>query len=143
MLRQQIYDDVKQAMKNREASKLETLRFIWSEIKNLEIDVKHDLDDDEVVTLLRKEVKRRKEAVDQFQKGGRSELAEEERQKLLIIDVYLPKMLDKGAVEKVVQGVIDEGGSDFGAVMGKAMGELKGKADGKMVSEVVKEKLAG
>jgi uncharacterized protein YqeY len=143
MLRQQVQEDMKQAMKEKDAFSLETIRFVWSEIKNTEIDAKHDLSDEEIITLLQREVKRRKDSVELFEKGGRNELAEEEQKKLLIIEKYLPQMMDKTKVEKLVQKIIDEGGSDFGVVMGKAMGELKGKADGKMVSEVVKEKLAG
>lgn len=141
MLRQQIYDDLKQAMKDKDALKLETLRFVWSGIKNVEIDAKHELSDDEVVKLLRTEVKRRKEAVEQFKKGKREDLADQEVRKLEVIEGYLPQLMSKEEVLNVVEEVIADGGDDFGVVMGKVMGRLKGKADGSLVRDMVKEKL--
>ena len=142
MIRQKIYDDMKQAMKDREVVKLDTLRFVWSEIKNAEIDAKHELNDDEVVALLQKEVKKRKEAIEQFNQGDRKELADEETAKLQIIEEYMPEMMSGDDIEKVIQEIVDGGVTDFGAVMGQAMGKLKGKADGKVVAEVVKETLS-
>ena len=139
MLRARIYDDLKQAMKDKQAEKLETLRFVWSSIKNVEIDVKHELKDEEVVKLLRTEVKRRKEAVEQFKRGERDDLAGEEISKLAVIEQYLPQMMKREEIVKVVEGIVAQGGDNFGAVMGQAMGKLKGKADGALVSEVVKE----
>ncbi len=82
MLRQQINDDMKQAMKDRDAVKLETLRFVWSEIKNAEIDAKHELDEEEVTLLLQREVKKRNESIEQFKSGGRVDLADDEVEKV-------------------------------------------------------------
>ena len=141
MLRDQIYNDVRTAMKNQDAEKLETLRFVWAEIKNAEIDAKHELSDEEVTKLLRTEVKRRKDAIEQFQKGGRKDLAEAEKDKLQIIEGYLPELMSREDIEKVTDEVIANGANDFGVVMGQVMGKVKGKADGKVVVEVVKDKL--
>lgn len=140
MLRQQIYDEVKRAMKAREAATLETLRFVWSEIKNEEIEVKHALHDEEVVSLLRREVKKRKEAIEQYQRGGREDLVKHEEAQLELITVFLPQLMSEEDVRRVVAEVAGEE-KEFGKAMGKVMGILKGKADGAMVQQLVKEKL--
>jgi hypothetical protein len=141
MLRQQIYEDMIGAMKAKETVKLEAVRFVWSEIKNAEIDAKRDLTDEEVSQILRREVKKRKEAIELMRRGGREELAVSDEAKLIYIENYLPKMMSWEEVEAVVDKIVARGQKDFGGVMGAVMAEVKGKADGKMVSEVVKEKL--
>lgn len=141
MLRQQIHDEMIQAMKAKDQAKLDTVRFVWSEIKRIEIDAKHELTDEEVIELLRKEVKRRNEAVDQMRAGGRMDGVEHEAFQLKIINSYLPAMMDKAQVEAVVDEVLAAGANNFGAVMGQVMAKLKGKAEGKLVGEVVKAKL--
>lgn len=142
MLRQQIYEQIKEAMKSREAERLETLRFIWSEIKNREIDAKHELSDEEVVKLLQTELKRRRESVEQFIKGGREDLATQENRKIKIIETFVPEMMGREEVEKIVAGVLAGGSSDFGAVMREVMVQTKGKADGSLVAAIVKERLS-
>jgi uncharacterized protein YqeY len=118
------------------------LRFLISEIKNREIDAKHELTDDEVIELLRRETKRRTEAIAQYTAGGRVDIVETEKQELAVIEVYLPQLMDAGAVEAIVDQVVTANpGADFGQVMRAAMAQLKGQADGKMVSEAVKKKL--
>lgn len=141
MLRDQIYEDVKKAMKGREVERLETLRFVWSEVKNAEIDLKREMKDEEVVALLQREVKRRREAIEQFEAGGREELAGEEREKLKIIEAYLPQMMSEDEIRKEVEEVVDEGVKDFGVVMGRVMGRVRGKADGGVVKKLVEEVL--
>lgn len=140
-LRNSVYEEVKKAMKAREAQRLETLRFIWSNIKNVEIDAKHELTDEEVVKLLMTEVKRRKEAIEQFRQGKRDDLAEAEEEKLKVIQEFLPEMMSEEEIAKVVDEVVAAGVNNFGAVMGQVMGRVKGKAEGNLVSKVVKEKL--
>ena len=93
MLREQIYEDVKSAMKARDAVKLETVRFVWSEVKRIEIDAKHELSDEEIVDLLRKEIKRRKDAIEQIKAGGREELVAHEQQQLTYIEAYVPQLM--------------------------------------------------
>lgn len=141
MLRAQIYEAVMAAMKAREAERLETLRFVWSEIKNVEIDAKHELSDDEVMQVLSREVKRRSEAIEQFKNGNRSDLAEAEEKKLLVIKEFLPEMMGEAEVEAAVDEVLASGAKDFGSVMREVMARVKGQADGKLVSELVKKKL--
>lgn len=141
MLRAQIYEELKAAMKAQEKEKLETIRFVWSEIKRVEIDAKHELGDEEVVVLLRKEVKRRKEAVEQMRAGGRSDGVAREEAQLEIINRYLPALLTEEQINQVVEKIVAGGEREFGAVMKTAMSQLKGKADGALVSQVVKAKL--
>ena len=129
-------------MKAKEVVKLEALRYVWAKIQELEIDKKSDLTNEEVLKVVQKEVKSRKEAIEQFREAGRDDLVDQEEEKLLFLTDLLPEMMSKEEVDKVVDEVLSSGNSDFGAVMGQVMGKVKGKADGKVVSEVVKEKLA-
>lgn len=142
MIRQQLYDDMKQAMLARDSERLGVLRFIISDIKNREIDAKRELSDDEVIELLRRETKRRNEAVVQYTQGGRTDIVETEKRELAIIEAYLPTLMDQAQVEAVVQKVLATLPSkEFGQVMRAVMSELKGQADGKLISEVVKNSL--
>jgi uncharacterized protein len=142
MLRDQIYEDVKTAMKARDTVRLEAVRFVWSEIKRIEIDAKHELTDEEIVEMLRKEIKRRKDAIEQIKAGGREELVTHEQEQLSYIEAYVPQLMSESDVAVVVDEVMAGGEKDFGKVMGMVMGKLKGKADGKTVQEVVKKKLS-
>ncbi len=141
MLRNQIQDQIKQAMKSKEAVRLETLRFLWSEIGNAEIDKKAPLSDGEVVALMQKEVKKRNEAMGKMKQVGRDELVEEEEAKLVIIKDFLPEQMNREELERVVEEVVSGGVSDFGAVMGGVMAKVIGKADGAMVRQIVERQL--
>lgn len=142
MIRQQIIDDMKTAMKAHDTLTLGVLRFMLSEIKNREIDAKHELNDEEIIALLRTEVKRRNEAIEQFRQGGRLDLAEQEEKELVIISPFLPAQMDQSNIEAIVTKVVASTESkDFGQVMRLVMQELKGQADGKLVSELVRAKL--
>ncbi len=142
MLRDTLFEQMKMAMKAREAERLSVLRYLLSEIKNVEIDAKHELGDEEVIQLLRKEVKRRKEAIEQYVTAGRDDIVTKEKRELTVIESFLPKMMDREAVEAVVESVVAElGGADFGMVMKAAMQKLQGQADGKLVSELVRSKI--
>lgn len=141
MLRQQINEDMIKAMKAQDATTLETVRYVWSEIKKAEIDLKHEMTDEEVIELLRREVKRRNDAITLMKGGRKTEAVTHEESQLIIINKYLPRLMSKEEVEKAVEEVIEGGQSEFGLVMREVMAKVKGKADGKMVSEVVREML--
>jgi len=128
-------------MKNRDQIALDALRFIWSLIKNAEIDKKSELTDDEIVKVLRTEVKNRIEATAQYQKAGRSETVQEEEAKLAIIQQFLPDQIGEAEIAKLVDDVIASGEKDFGKIMGTVMGRSKGQADGSLVAKIVKDKL--
>ncbi len=138
-------DDLKSAMKAGDAGKLGVLRMLNAAIKNQAITKGKDavLTDEEIMEVLRREQKKRKESVEAFAKGGRPELAAKEQEELAFVESYLPKQMSReevaAAVEKILSGLSDK--SNAGLVMKAVMQELKGKADGKLINEIVKEKL--
>ncbi len=143
MVKQTIQDQLKDAMRAKDAMKLETLRFVLSQIRYVEIDKKADLTDEEAIEVLSREVKKRKDAIEMFTKSGRDQIVAEEEQKLLVIMALLPAQLSSEEVEKIVDEVVSTlGKENMGMVMKEVMGKVKGKADGKMVSDLVRKKLS-
>jgi len=117
-------------------------RMVKSAIKNKEIDLGHDLSDEEVVLILEKEAKQRRDSIEQFKKGGREELAKKEELELSIIEGFLPEKLSEDEVREKVQEIVEKSeNKDFGRLMGAAMAELKGKADGATVQKILNEEL--
>ncbi|OGV92668.1 hypothetical protein A3B57_01165 [Microgenomates group bacterium RIFCSPLOWO2_01_FULL_47_10] len=142
MLREQIQTGIKEAMKARDSVRLDALRFVWSRAKELEIDKHAELIDEEIQTLVTKEVKTRKEAIEQFKNAGRTDLVEAEEKKLTVLMELMPVQMSEIEIAKVVDEVISGGANNIGAVMGQVMARVKGKADGGMVSAVVRQKLS-
>jgi uncharacterized protein YqeY len=143
-----ITQEMTHAMKNREELKLSTLRMVKSALKNKEIDKRQALDDKEAVAVLSTLIKQRKESIEQFTKGGRTELAEKEKAEIEIIESYMPKALGEDEIASAVKATIAEMGSptmkDMGTVMKNTMAKFGGaRVDGKIVSEIVKRELAG
>lgn len=149
-IKEQIIADLKTAMKNKDKDRLRVLRSLKSKLMEREISERKggeaELTDDQAVEVLMKAAKQRKESIEQFEEGGRSELAENEQQELEIIESYLPEMLSEEEVRDIVKAKIDELGAksmaDMGKVMGALMQQLKGKAEGSLVSGIVKEELS-
>lgn len=149
-LRDKILDDLKSAMKSKEADKLNVLRSLKAKLLEKEISERKGgeatLSDDQVVEVLMKAAKQRKESIDQFEAGGRDDLADKEKFELEIIEKYLPEMMSEEEVREAVQEQIDKMGAesmaDMGKVMGALMGRLKGKAEGATISKIVKEELS-
>ena len=142
MIKDQLVDKLKQAMKAQDKLRLEALRYGLSLIKNSEIDKHGELTDEEVVKILRSEVKKRDEAIEQFKLGGRQDLVIEEQAKVMVLKELLPAAMSEAEVEKVVDEVMVGGMSDFGGAMKAVMGKLAGRADGAIVAAMVKRKLA-
>lgn len=146
MLKQQIEEQIKNALKGGEELRLSTLRFLLSAIKNDEIAKRREVTDEEVISVVRHQVKQRKESIEAFQKGGREELAEKERQELEILNKFLPQQLSEEEVKKMVQETIAElpesERKNFGKVMGVVMSRIKGQTEGNIVAKVVKEVLS-
>ena len=140
-----ISEDLKAAMKSGDSFKLGVLRMVNSALQNKKIEKGKDgvLTDEEVLQVLTKEAKKRKESVLAFENGGRPELAENEKKELVIIDAYLPAQMSREdaakEVERILATIADK--SKFGLVMKEVMKELKGKVDAGMVTELIKEKL--
>lgn len=141
-LKQQIDENMMRAMKEKSETELSLFRMLKSSIKNTEIAKGHELEDDEVLVVLEKEAKQRKDSIAQYESGGRADLAEVEKKELAIIEAYLPEKMSEEDVRKVVREVIEgNAGADFGRVMGMAMGKLKGQADGALVQKIVREEM--
>jgi len=147
-LKQKIFEDLKAAMKAGETEKRDVLRMLDSMVKNTEIDKKkrdEGLSDEEVLEVIGKAVKQRKDAATQFEEGGRPELAEKEMKEMAILMVYMPEQMSEDAVRAVVQEIIAASGvtskTEIGKVMGPAMAKLKGQADGNLVKKIVEESL--
>jgi len=140
-----LQEEMKSALKAGDKEKLSVIRMLISEIKKVQIDKQKELTDDEIVQVLQKYAKQRKESIKQYTQAGRKDLAEKEQRELEIVSKFLPEALDENEIEKIVSKVITETGAssmkDMGKVMKKVMEEVKGRADGSVVSKIVKEKL--
>lgn len=138
--------DIKVAMKARESERLETLRFLHSEIKNFEVNERKKPTDDDVAAIVGKAIKSRQDSIEQFQAGGREDLVAREQAQLEICKAYQPEQLGEAEIEALVDEVIEQTGAagkrDTGKVMKELMPRVKGKADGRMVSAIVGRRLS-
>lgn len=146
-LHEKLTDSMKSAMKSGDQARVDVIRFVLAGIQNAqkEKNVKQPgvaLTDDEVVALLQKEAKKRKEAIELFRQGKRDDLVSKEEADLAVIMEYLPKELSRGEIEKVVADLRARGFIEFNTLMKEAMKVLKGRADGKVVGEVIKSALS-
>jgi uncharacterized protein YqeY len=147
-LKQQIISDLTASMKAQDAPRTSTLRMVKAAVMNREIEKGGELDDEELMKLLRSLVKQRRDSVEQYEKGGRQELADKEKTEIDVIEAYLPQAASRDEIEQAIEAALAETGAtsikDMGKVMKAAQAALAGKnADGRMVSELVKAKLAG
>ena len=145
-LREKILADIKSAMVSRDTVKLNTLRFLNAQIKNKEIDSRPTpITADDVMTVVKKLVKQRKESIEQFSAAGRTDLVDQENAELKILETYLPAQMSREQIEKLVTEVIAATGAktikDMGTVMKEAQARAAGTADGKLISEIIKSKL--
>ncbi len=145
-IQNRLSEDLKTAMKAKEKIKVQTIRMVRAQLKDFQIAKRDELTEEDEISVLINAAKKRKEALELYEKSDRQDLIEQEKQELEIISAYLPAQLSKEEVEKVVLKVMEEVGAsspqDLGKVMGATMKDLKGKADGKMVQEIVREKLS-
>lgn len=144
-LKQQINDQVKQAMKAGEKARLKVLRMLTAAIKQKEVDERIELDDAQVLAIIDKQVKQRRESIEQYTAGGRPELAEAEQAEIDILSDFLPEQLGEDELAAMIDQAIADTGASSMADMGKVMGQLKpkaqGRADMKQVSAAVRAKL--
>jgi uncharacterized protein YqeY len=145
-LKDSIQEALKRALKRQQRVEVATLRLLLSEIKYAEIAQQKPADDNKVLDVITKEVKRRRESIEAFKKGNRSDLVAQEEAELAILMSYLPEQMSRAEIIAVARQMVDavgaKGPSDKGKVMSQLMPQLKGKADGKEVSEIVSELLA-
>lgn len=144
---EKIQEDLKNAQLDKDEIKVSTLRLLLSEIHNLEIHKGGEVSDTDIISVIQREVKKRKEAAEGFRSGGREDAAQKEEAEAKILESYLPAQISNEELTEIVSGTIKEVGasavSDMGKVIGVVMGKLSGRVDGGRVSGMVKEKLGG
>jgi hypothetical protein len=155
-LLEQINQDLKAAMKSKDAFGLSVLRMLIAAARNKEITLrpafakasaggqgdKVELTDEQIVEVVASEIKKRRDSVEAYIKGGRQELADKESAEIKVLEKYLPARMPDEELEKIVKEIIASGADNFGKIMGQAMAKVKGKADGGKVGELVKKLLA-
>ena len=146
-LREQLREDLKAAMRAQDATRRGTIRMLEAAIKNAEIEKRgQELEDSDILAILQRQLKQRRDSIEQFERGGRQDLADIERAEIEVIQAYLPEQLSEDDIEAAAQRVIDQTGAsgpgDRGKVMGPLMQELRGKADGSAVNAVVSRLLS-
>ena len=145
-LKEQITEDMKNAMRAKDAGKLGTVRLLLAEIKRKEVDERIELTDAHVTAIVEKMIKQRKDSITQYEAAAREDLAAQERYEMGVIEAYLPAKLDEAAILAEIDKAIAATGAASAADMGKLMGVLKpalaGQADMGLVSKLVKQKLA-
>lgn len=145
-LHEQLEADLRQAMRDRDTARRDTVRYLLSAVRNEEIDKRHPLTPADEVALLRQQARQRQEAIEQFHAGGRTDLEERERAQLAILESYLPQQMSDDELVAFVQDGIAEAGAASPKDMGKVMGLLSkrsgGRVDGRRLSEAVRKALA-
>ena len=147
MLVEKIFDDYKEAMKSRDSLKSSVLSFLRADMLNLATAKKKDkLDDSEVIVVIRKQIKQRQDSIEQFTQGGRLEMADKEKNELVILKSYLPAELSSEEIKRIIEEEITilgaNGLKDMGRLMKELAIKIAGKADGKLVSDLVKQRLS-
>ena len=145
-LREQITEDMKNAMRAKEAGRLSTIRLILAEIKRKEVDERIEVDDQQTVAIVEKMIKQRKDSITQFEAGGRADLAEIEKAELVVLSAYMPAGLSDDEIAAEVTAAVAASGAagpqDMGKVMAIVKPKLAGRADMTVVSALVKKALA-
>ncbi len=144
-MREKILNDLKEAMKNQEKTKLSVIRMVKGAMQMEELNLKRPLTDEEVVMVISKQIKTRKEAIVEFEKGNRQDLIDQTNAEIEILNTYMPEQLSEEEVLKIIEEAFNEvnptSPSDMGKIMGLVSPKLRGKADMSFVSKTIKEKL--
>ncbi len=145
--KKEINEQLKLAIKNKDTTRLNVLKLLKTELTNEEVkNEREELTEGQVIQVIQRAVKKRKEAIEEFRKVGQEERANEEEAELKILMEFLPEQLSREEIEKIVDEIIKETGAetmkDMGKVMSAVMPKVKGRADGKIVSEIVRNKLS-
>lgn len=145
-LKEKILEDIKEAMKNKQAERLSAIRFLQAAVKNREIELRPEaITDQEVMAVIKKMAKQRKDSISEFEKAGRTDLVDKEKFELSVLEEYLPAQMSEAQVAAIVDEAIKTLGANspkqMGAVIKEVMAKTGGQADGKMISELVKSKL--
>ena len=148
MLEDQLQKDYIQAMKDRDTVKASTVNFLRAQLKNVRIEKRSEtLEDKDVVVVIKKQIKQRQDSIEQYEKGGRKDLADKETAEMAILKSYLPEELSEQALQQFIEQAIRETGAqsmkDMGNVIKAVAVKAQGRADNRVVSELVKKALAG
>lgn len=145
-MRERILNELMQAMKNKDKDRLSVLRMVKGAIQLEEINKKRELNDDEIIAVLSKQVKTRKESIVEFEKGNRNDLIDQANNEISILNEYLPEQMTEeelnNTIEEVFTSVNPQGQSDMGKIMKELSPRVTGKADMSLVSKIVKDKLS-
>ncbi|XID95380.1 GatB/YqeY domain-containing protein [Paenibacillaceae bacterium WGS1546] len=144
-LAERLSDDMKQAMKSGDKFRLQTIRMVRASIKNQEIELRRPLEEDETLHILSRELKQRRDSLQDFERGGREDLVNNVKAEIEIISEYLPRQLTEEEIKVIVVQTMQETGAsskaDLGKLMGALMPKVKGVADGKLVNTIVQQSL--
>ena len=145
-LKERINQDLKEAMKAKDTQKRDALRLLNSAFKQIEVDERKELTDEDVIKIIQKQVKQRNDSIEQYKEAGRDDLVAKEQLEIDYYTIYLPKQLSDEELETALKAIIEKVGAasmkDMGKVMGAATKELSGKADGKRINQTVKKLLS-
>lgn len=145
-LKAKLAEDLKQTIRQGDEHRKSTLRLVMAAIKNAEIEKRRELEEEELLAVIAKEAKQRRESIAEFERGGRQDLVEQEKAELEILLAYLPQQLSREEIEAQARQIITEvgatGPAQMGEVMRRLMPLMKGKADGQLVNQVVRELLS-
>ena len=142
MLLEKIKKELEESQRHRDNLKLQTLRLLLSEIHNYEINQRgKELKDEDIIQIIQKEIKKRKEAREIFLKGNRGDLALEAQEEIKILSLYVPPPISKEEILETIKNLKAQGFSDFNSLMKEIMARFKGRVDGKEVAELIKENL--
>lgn len=140
-LKDKLLADIKESMKAKEKEKLVTLRGLSAAIKQIEVDTRKDVDDSGIVDIVRKEIKKRRDAIDFAQKAGRSELVAQNESEISLLENYLGEQLSAEELEKIITDLVSAGAESIGQVMGTLNQQHKGKFEGRVASTLIKKHL--
>lgn len=142
-LKDRLTDDLKEAMKNKEQVRKSVVTLIRAGIKQCEVDNRQELTDEDIISLISKQLKQRKDALVDFEKANRTDLIEQTNQEIAILENYLPEQLDDVELKEIITKVVEEVGAtsmkDMGKVMAKTISLVQGRADGKRINAMVKQ----
>lgn len=145
-LNSRLKSDLIVAMKNKENFKRDTIRFLMSSLKQIEVDERKELSDDDIIKIIQKSIKQREDSAQQFKDAGRDDLYEKESAEAKILKTYLPEQLNNEELETIIKSIIEKTGAitikDIGKVMGMALKECAGKTDGKRIKDIASSLLA-
>ena len=145
-LKEQLTNDMKEAMKAHDKDRLAVIRMVRGAVRQQEIDGKKELGDEDVLAVIGKEVKMRRDSIEEFRKGGREDLVEKTEAEIAVLMPYLPAQLSEEEIRGLVPAAVEQTGAaspkDMGKVMGVLMPKVKGRADGKTVNAIVRSMLA-